>query len=260
MSNYVSMEQEVNMWKALDAEDLFCVIVFKNLSPECFDWFMKSDYYDICQRACVKFINETKEKICSMSVEDAHRQIVIQKEVISEAIMQRYNEENYGSLDEIYDNLPDTVKKLFTNTDCTLTEVDKIECSPTAAGVFSHDNEAHYYAIEIKRLSSLRKDMVVYHEFGHLLDYGYGESFKSNSKIFRDIYEAEKGSFVMHNDNYEYVTSTPREYFAEAFAEYMTNPDRLRDNTPMTYDYIEHILHITDIEEIIYAKQIGANY
>ena len=252
------MVQEVNMWKALDAEDIFCMIVFNNLSRECFDWLMKSDYYDICQRACVKVINEAKENMWDMSVEDAHRQIVIQQEVISEAIMQRYNEENFDSLDEIYDNLPDTVKRLFTNTDCTLTEVENIENAPTAAGVFAHNDEAHYYAIEIKRVSSLRKDMVVYHEFGHLLDYGYGESFKSDSKIFMEIYEVEKGSFVAC-DNYEYVTSNPQEYFAEAFAEYMTNPDRLRDNTPMTYDYIEHVLRITDLEEVIFAKQVARN-
>lgn len=163
-----------------------------------------------------------------------------------------------NSISEIYNGLPEVVKRLFVNTDCTLTEVDEIEGAPTAAGVFMHSNAVHYYAIEVKRNSSFSKENVAYHEFGHLLDYGYGESYRSKSEIFMEIYDTEKDHFVV-DDNYEYVTSTPQEYFAESFAEYMTNPDRLKENTPMTYDYIEHVLRITDIEEIIYAEQIVHN-
>ena len=40
-------------------------------------------------------------------------------------------------------------------------------------------------------------------------------------------------------DNLEYYISTPREYFASAFAEYMLNPERLKRNTPRTYEYID---------------------
>ena len=258
MSNYESMEREVNMWKRLDAENIFCVIVYDNLSPECLDWFIESDFYDICMRASVKVINNEKEKMCGLSIEDVYKKIMIQEEVIREIIMTRYNEEHPVSLDDIYKELPETVKRLFVSTDCTLTEVEDIEDAPTASGVFMHSDVVHYYAIEIKRNTSFKKENVVYHEFGHLLDYGYDESFKSQSDIFVEIYNTEKDHFVV-DCNYEYATSTPREYFAEAFAEYMTNPDRLRDNTPMTYDYIEHVLRITDLEEVIYAKQISRN-
>lgn len=167
--------------------------------------------------------------------------------------------ESNVSLDEIYNGLPEVVKRLFVNTGCTLTEVDCIENDPNAVGIFAHNDTAHYYAIEIVRGESyLSKESTVYHEFGHLLDYGYNECFKSDSKIFTEIYEVEKDYFVV-DYNYEYVTSTPREYFAEAFAEYMTNPDRLRDNTPMTYNYIEHVLKLTSIEEMMYEKQIAKN-
>lgn len=170
-----------------------------------------------------------------------------------------YDEDDDASLDEIYDELPEVVKRLFVNTDCTLTEVDYDEDNPKRAGMFICNNTVHYYAIEIVRGEfCINKENVVYHEFGHLLDYGYNECFRSDSKIFREIYEVEKGAFVV-DDNYEYVTSNPQEYFAEAFAEYMTNPDRLRDNTPMTYSYIEHVLKLTSIEEIMYEKQIAKN-
>ena len=170
-----------------------------------------------------------------------------------------YDEDDDASLDEIYDELPEVVKNLFINTDCTLTEVDHMESNPKAVGMFIHNDITHYYAIEIIRGEfNCSKESIVYHEFGHLLDYGYNECYKSNSKIFREIYEAEKGAFVV-DDNYEYVTKDPQEYFAESFAEYMTNPDRLRDNTPMTYDYIEHVLKLTSIEELMYEKQIAKN-
>lgn len=170
-----------------------------------------------------------------------------------------YDEDEDASLDEIYDELPEVVKNLFINTDCTLTEVDHMESNPKAVGMFIHNDITHYYAIEIIRGEfGSSKESIVYHEFGHLLDYGYNECYKSNSKIFREIYEAEKGAFVV-DDNYEYVTKDPQEYFAESFAEYMTNPDRLRDNTPMTYEYIEHVLKLTSIEEIMYEKQIAKN-
>ena len=170
-----------------------------------------------------------------------------------------YDEDEDASLDEIYDELPEVVKNLFINTDCTLTEVDHMESNPKAVGMFIHNDITHYYAIEIIRGEfGSSKESIVYHEFGHLLDYGYNECYKSNSKIFREIYEAEKGAFVV-DDNYEYVTKDPQEYFAESFAEYMTNPDRLRDNTPMTYDYIEHVLKLTSIEELMYEKQIAKN-
>ena len=169
------------------------------------------------------------------------------------------DEDDDASLDEMYDELPEVVKNLFINTDCTLTEVDHMESNPKAVGMFIHNDTTHYYAIEIIRGEfGSSKESIVYHEFGHLLDYGYNECYKSNSKIFREIYEAEKGAFVV-DDNYDYVTKDPQEYFAEAFAEYMTNPDRLRDNTPMTYEYIEHVLKLTSIEELMYEKQIAKN-
>lgn len=170
-----------------------------------------------------------------------------------------YDEDEDASLDEIYDELPEVVKNLFVNTDCTLTEVDYNEDNPNRAGVFMCNDTVHYYAIEIVRGEfCISKENVVYHEFGHLLDYGYNEYFKSDSITFREIYEAEKGAFVV-DYGYEYVTSNPQEYFAEAFAEYMTNPNRLRDNTPMTYEYIEYVLKLTSIDEMMYGKQIAKN-
>ena len=164
-----------------------------------------------------------------------------------------------NSISEIYNGLPEVVKNLFVNTDCTITEVDEIEGAPWAAGVFCFDGGMHYSAIEIVKDSPNDKATTVYHEFGHMLDYGYTECFKSQSEEFMYIFSIERNNFTVDDGLHEYYASSPAEYFAQAFAEYMIKPDRLRENTPMTYDYIEKTLYMTELEEIWCAEQIADN-
>ena len=139
-----------------------------------------------------------------------------------------------------YNSLPESVKKLMADMDCTLDEVDALD-RPTVLGVFRHNANTDYTAIEIKR-GIEGQDSTTYHEFGHLLDYGYNEVFESESSYFVDIYNEEKDNFVV-DDNYDYYVSSPKEYFAQAFAEYMMNPDRLYENTPFTYFYVDNVVN-----------------
>lgn len=78
-----------------------------------------------------------------------------------------------------------------------------------------------------------------YHECGHVLDDEVAFTFASSSDEFIEIYNEEKHMFKSEG-NLEYYISTPREYFASAFAEYMTDPERLKENTPRTYEYIKN--------------------
>ena len=95
MNNYVRMVQKVNMWRVLDAEEIFCRVIVKGLASdkECLNWFLLSDYYDICERACVKVINDVKANIRGLGIKDAHRKILIQEEVITEIIVRQYYKE-----------------------------------------------------------------------------------------------------------------------------------------------------------------------
>ena len=140
-----------------------------------------------------------------------------------------------------YDNLPESVKKLFVDMDCTLDEVTSIDNDATILGTFRYNADIDYTEILIRR-GIEDQDITVYHEFGHLLDYGYNEVFESETSYFVDIYNEEKDNFIV-DYNYDYYVSSPKEYFAQAFAEYMTNPDRLYENTPFTYFYVDTVVN-----------------
>lgn len=139
---------------------------------------------------------------------------------------------------EAYSNLPESVKKLFKDTDCTITEVSYIK--DNCAGIL-YTGHTSYPQIEIVYNARYIQN-VTYHEFGHLLDYGYNNYFESEDDEFMNIYYAERSNFK-NNYNYEYAVSNSTEYFAEAFAEYMKNPQQLKDNTPRTYNYIVNTIN-----------------
>ena len=84
-------------------------------------------------------------------------------------------------------------------------------------------------------------ERTMFHECGHILDDELALTFISQSDEFKSIYDEERLQFRADN-NIEYFISTPAEYFASAFSEYMIKPARLKHNTPKTYDFIERCL------------------
>lgn len=76
------------------------------------------------------------------------------------------------------------------------------------------------------------------HEFGHYFDRSKGEI--SASYKFQNIYNQEDKVFC------DYVgtagnTTSPVEYFAEAFARFVENPDKVKEYCPITYEYFTNI-------------------
>jgi len=148
-----------------------------------------------------------------------------------------------------YNRLPDTVKTLFKDLDCELLEVDTIYDHFSIprlefVGMFTYSNEGCGIQIDVEPLWFTKLDIegTTFHEFGHMIDYGYNREYESGDVEFTDIYYDEKDYFVTDN-NYAYATSNTTEYFADSFAEYMMNPQRLKDNTPRTYAYIDYVVH-----------------
>ena len=89
-------------------------------------------------------------------------------------------------------------------------------------------------------------ETVFYHECGHAIHY---ELMLNDIKIlneFIDIFKKEKESFVTNGCGY-YKYSI-NEYFAQSFSEYFINPNRLRENTPETYEFIKTF--IEDCEDL----------
>lgn len=144
--------------------------------------------------------------------------------------------ETYERMCNAYEALPDKVKYLLDKEGYRFYVVDLIDNDEYIVG----------QTIFIERLILIKNtrsliEQTTFHECGHVLDDESAYSFISKSDEFLKIYTEEKGNFKVSN-NYDYFVSTPQEYFASAFAEYMMNPMRLRRFTPRTYKFIEQCL------------------
>lgn len=94
-----------------------------------------------------------------------------------------------------------------------------------------------------------RADEVVYHELGHFLSY-MGGNYCTTEK-FKEIYEEEKAKFTGYNSSY--IRTTPYEYFAESYKDYVLNREELKNTRPKTYAAIVECLSKLTPETI--AKQ-----
>lgn len=87
-----------------------------------------------------------------------------------------------------------------------------------------------------------RKDAVdgILHEVGHYVDHKCNDI--SLSDEFKVIHNAEVENFserfIAHENNY----STPDEYFAEAFKQYILNPNILIKTCPETYEFLDNVI------------------
>ena len=96
-------------------------------------------------------------------------------------------------------------------------------------------------------------DISIYHELGHVIDYVYKNHqgiHSENNGAWTIIYQMDKQKFFdgkvkdnkEYKELYEYGISNETEYFACAFAEYIENPEKLRELVPDTYYYLEAML------------------
>lgn len=135
-----------------------------------------------------------------------------------------------------YDELPYSVQKTLKDNGYRVYVVDEIGDNELIVGQTVYGCRL----ILIKdRYSGIEKTF--YHECGHVVDDEEALTFLSSSDEFQEIYEEERYYFKAEG-NWEYYISTPKEYFASAFAEYMLNPERLKENTPRTYAFIDRYI------------------
>ena len=80
----------------------------------------------------------------------------------------------------------------------------------------------------------------VVHEIGHAYDDYLG--WVSGSEEFKKIYKAEKNKFKVHDYISTHYLDNEREYFAEAFQEYIYYPKKLKVNTPETYKFMTELI------------------
>jgi hypothetical protein len=130
--------------------------------------------------------------------------------------------------------LPDKVLDLYESSNCKIIIIDDKKNNM--------DYDGRYYPflnnIYVKKNSALL-DLTLYHEIGHMYDFKY-YTFKclSESDEFMDIFESERMNFKTFHSDLDYFRASHEEYFAQAFAEFVKHPRRLKRYCPRTYDYI----------------------
>ena len=150
------------------------------------------------------------------------------------------NGEVYERVWNAYDKLPEKVKELVEEENYKIYVVDELE-SDIDGYITLGKTYFGFKTIKISNID-LYVERTTLHEYGHVLDDELAIRFISESEEFMDIYLSEKENFAV-DDNHEYFTSTELEYFASAFAEYILNPERLKENTPRTYEFIENCIN-----------------
>lgn len=113
----------------------------------------------------------------------------------------------------------------------------KIEINPTSSysGYFSV--KAHN--IILKKSSG----DTIYHELGHFVGWLAGNV--DTSSEFVAIYNKEKSA--LQSANYQYLTKSSAEYFAESYKDYVLSPQNLQSSRPETYEFVKNaVSRITD--------------
>ncbi len=90
------------------------------------------------------------------------------------------------------------------------------------------------------------------HEMGHFVD--FVNDYPSSSKEFQKIYKSEKKKAKSFYNSPSYTLSSPREYFAESFSTFYSNPAKLKSKCPKTYAYMEQAALSVTAEQVSYIQ------
>ncbi|MDD2354965.1 MAG: hypothetical protein WCQ94_06735 [Lachnospiraceae bacterium] len=149
-------------------------------------------------------------------------------------------------VEERYDMIPKTIRKQYENcggiieiTDFTTVTAElwqdggsNISVGSFAAGVYDPNTNRIL-------LTDYCASSAVCHEVGHFADMKcLGNT--SQTSAFNKIFTAESGDFDEGGN--DYAASDVREYFAEAFSEYVTCAGYLKNTVPKTYSYIDSLM------------------
>lgn len=144
----------------------------------------------------------------------------------------------YEKVWEAYDKLPDNVKEMLDDESYSIYVVDPLE-SIVEGYITLGKTFFRFGVIQISN-TDIWVERTTLHEIGHVIDDESAFTFISHSNKFKEIYQEEKDAFrYVVVDNYEYCVSSELEYFAQAFSEYIINPEGLKMFTPKTYEFID---------------------
>lgn len=91
------------------------------------------------------------------------------------------------------------------------------------------------------------------HELGHFVD--FVTDYPSSSKEFKKIYKAEKSKAKSFYNTPSYTLSSAKEYFAESFNTYYSNPAKLKSKCPKTYAYFQKAVKTVTEEQVLSIQE-----
>lgn len=139
-------------------------------------------------------------------------------------------------LEANYLKIPENVRNSFQNNGwsiiCTTDKLGEKFFSPNISIQAVTDSATKTIWVEAREAAMTS----ILHEIGHYIDWQCG--WVSMTKTFGDIWRDEVDTFksiITTNDN---NTSSPSEYFAEAYQISLEYPDLLSQYCPQTYEYV----------------------
>lgn len=161
----------------------------------------------------------------------------------------KYISNTYKSIPK---SIRNDVKKKGWKIKVSKDDLDKIynysrEPGTTTVGMCDYTNKL----IIVKRRTYdtlYNTSIYLLHEVGHFVNYHSGAySSPTYRSKFQNIYNEEKAKFNRLQDRLNLMTtahntSNTSEYFAQTFAVYMKEPNKLKKSCPKTYKYIRKIV------------------
>lgn len=151
------------------------------------------------------------------------------------------NDEAVSVMNEFVDILPTVFVEEFRDDWVVIIE-DKIEPPASWPSNVVIDAYTHWQSrvIILRNQTDSNKMLNTFvHEIGHCFDFEYGSV--SYSDVFHEIYSLYQLNFL-EQDPYAapgYATSSPVEFFATCFKEYLLYPEHLKTAAPKAYTFID---------------------
>lgn len=151
-----------------------------------------------------------------------------------------------------YNKLPQSVKDKISKLEFSICFSDELMGENWSSRKFGsthiHGNKVRVW---LERSLAII-DMSFYHEMGHVVDYIFSQKgfISKSDKMWETVYKTEKDCYLQEKLSkapklryiYEYSVSSPTEYFAAAFSDYIENPEWLMKAAPKTHRYMAALL------------------
>lgn len=147
-------------------------------------------------------------------------------------------DEQVKVVDASFNLLPIKLRQRFQTQGWRIRVSNKVPGNAFTYGVCSWTEKKIFIKSSAKELGK-----TVLHEFGHYLD--REENNISSKYFFVLCFHKEKKQLKYLYDfaeEYEYIISSSEEYFAELFAIYMTDPVKMKQRVPLSYDIMNKVV------------------